>query len=151
MLGFCETCRDEIRYSIRGKNIEKCIKGKQVFYKCEIAICNECGNEMFIGEIRDRNLEKLEEAYNGYHDFMPSVAIAPGETIKENIVYLGIDEDMLAKDLEIKLEELTNILEGSDPINEELAIKLEKVIGPSKDFWLNLQKNYESNKIRLKE
>lgn len=150
MLGFCEGCRDYVEYSIVEERMGKNIKGNKVYYRAEKAICNECDKEIFIGEVRDRNLKRLEKAFDEYWDFKPKIAILPGETIKENMEYLKIDEKELAIRLDFDVDYLSCVLEGSKAITETLAIKLERVIGPSKDFWLNLEKEYQSNKRRLK-
>lgn len=82
--------------------------------------------------------------------FMPSVAIAPGETIKENMLFLGMNQKELAARLGITQKHLSNIMHGSAPITYETALKLESVIGASAQFWLNLETNYQLNQARLK-
>ncbi|TYO96917.1 HigA family addiction module antitoxin [Desulfallas thermosapovorans] len=83
--------------------------------------------------------------------FMPSVAIPPGETIKENMIFLGMSQRELAARLDITPKHLSNIINGNAPITYETALKLERVIGPSAQFWMNLETNYQLNKARLEE
>ena len=45
--------------------------------------------------------------------FMPSVAIAPGETIKENMLFLGMNQKELAVRLGITEKHLSNIINGT--------------------------------------
>lgn len=85
------------------------------------------------------------------NDFMPSVAIAPGETIKENMKFLGMNQRELASRLDITTKHLSNIINGKVPITNETALKLENVIGPSAQFWMNLETNYGLAKTRLEE
>ena len=80
---------------------------------------------------------------------MPSVAIAPGETIKENIRFLGISQKELATRLGITQKHLSNIMRGNAPITYETALKLETVIGASAQFWVNLEANYQLHHTRL--
>jgi len=83
--------------------------------------------------------------------FIPSVAIPPGETIKENMKFLGMNQKELAARLDITPKHLSNIINGNAPITYDTALKLERVIGPSADFWMNLETNYQLTKARLEE
>ena len=85
------------------------------------------------------------------NNFMPTVAIAPGETIKDNMEYLGMNQKELAARLDITEKHLSNIINGNAPITYDTALKLELVIGPSAQFWMNLESNYQLNKARLEE
>ncbi|EES91584.1 MULTISPECIES: type II toxin-antitoxin system antitoxin SocA domain-containing protein [Clostridium] len=63
MLGFCEKCHDMIEYSIKEVDKNKSIKSKNIKYKGKEAYCNECGEMIFVSDIRDYNLKMLDEAY----------------------------------------------------------------------------------------
>lgn len=63
MKGFCEKCHDIVEYSIREVKKQKEIKGRSIEYTAKEAYCNECGNEIFVSDIRDHNLAALDEAY----------------------------------------------------------------------------------------
>ncbi len=63
MLGFCEKCRDMVEYYIEEGEMTKNIKGKEIKYKGKVAYCDECKSEIFVAEIRDYNLMKLDEAF----------------------------------------------------------------------------------------
>ena len=76
------------------------------------------------------------------NDFMPTVAIPPGETIRENMEFLGMNQKELAARLDITQKHLSNIINGNAPITYDTALKLELVIGPSAQFWMNLETNY---------
>lgn len=85
------------------------------------------------------------------NNFMPTVAILPGETIRENMKYLGMNQKELATRLDITEKHLSNIINGNSPITYETALKLERVIGPSAKFWMNLESNYQLIKARIEE
>lgn len=87
---------------------------------------------------------------NNKTGFFPVVAIAPGETIKENIEFLGMTQEELAQRLNITGKHLSHIINGKAPITYETAIGLETVIGPSASFWMNLENNYQLHMARLK-
>lgn len=73
---------------------------------------------------------------------MSIVACAPGETIRENMNTMGLTIEEFAYELRISPHHLRKVLIAKAPIDEVLAIELERVVGPSKQFWLNLEKNY---------
>lgn len=80
---------------------------------------------------------------------MRRIAVAPGETIKEQMEEQNIDFNSLAVKLDLSYEELEDLLCGKLPINEELAKKLENVFDIEKDFWLSLQATYEDTLLGL--
>ena len=73
--------------------------------------------------------------------------INPNEIIKENMEFLGLD----SRDLEAKtgLNRMAwDLLEGGwMMIDFEIALNLEKAFGPSAEFWLNLEHNYQMAKL----
>jgi HTH-type transcriptional regulator / antitoxin HigA len=83
------------------------------------------------------------------NSFLPVIAIPPGETIKENMVFLGMTQEEMAIRLDITPKHLCNILNGNAPITYETALKLESVIGPSAEFWVKLESSYQLDKTRL--
>lgn len=88
---------------------------------------------------------------NESNSFEPTVAIPPGETIRENMKYLGMNQKELSTRLEMSPKHLSNIINGNEPITYETALKLETVIGPSASFWMNLETNHQLNRARLKQ
>ncbi|MBK5242789.1 HigA family addiction module antitoxin [Clostridium sp.] len=83
--------------------------------------------------------------------YTPTIAIPPGETIKENLEVLEMSQTELSARIGITTKHLSNIINGLAPITYETALKLEVVIGPSAEFWMNLEINYQLNRARLKE
>lgn len=88
---------------------------------------------------------------NNTEEFLPMIAIPPGETIKDYLEALDMTQNELATRLGITVKHLNNIINGNAPITYETAIKLERVIGPSANFWINLENNYQLDKARLDE
>ncbi len=82
-------------------------------------------------------------------DFLPSVAIAPGETVRENMRFLGMNQRELAIRLQITQKHLSNMINAKAPITYETALRLEAVIGASAQFWLNLESNYQLQRTRI--
>jgi putative zinc finger/helix-turn-helix YgiT family protein len=68
--GFCEQCHDIVNCDIKEEFKIKNIKGKKIEYKGKEAYCNKCGSNVFIAEIRDHNLKKLDDAYRKIEDII---------------------------------------------------------------------------------
>lgn len=82
-------------------------------------------------------------------EYQPVVAIPPGETIKENMEFLGMNQIELAARLDITTKHLCNILKGNAPITYDTALGLETVIGPKAEFWMSLEAGYQLNRTRI--
>lgn len=77
------------------------------------------------------------------------VAVPPGETIKELIEEEGILEAYLANKLGLSLDEIYDVLDGTNPITQQIADKLEEVLSPPSGFWMKLEEKYTSNIAKL--
>ena len=60
---YCIECRKETEYFLRKKNIVKNIRGKEYTFAITTAVCKECGNEMSIPGLIDRNVQEIDEQY----------------------------------------------------------------------------------------
>lgn len=60
---FCDMCRKEIKYDVREISREKEVRGVEFIYTAEEAYCKECGEEVFVAKIRDKNLKQMDLAY----------------------------------------------------------------------------------------
>jgi len=63
MRTFCPECRKEVEYQIKESVEKKEVRGLEFEYTAERAYCNECGSKIFIPEIHDQNLQKIDHAY----------------------------------------------------------------------------------------
>lgn len=63
---FCTMCRKEAEYTLQKSNITKVIKGKEYEFNITVAICRECGEEMSIPGLIDRNIREIDEQYRAY-------------------------------------------------------------------------------------
>jgi HTH-type transcriptional regulator/antitoxin HigA len=85
------------------------------------------------------------------YDFEPDWTVHPGRIVKE---FLDDDEytnEAFAKKVGWSVKFLEDLLDGKTSITNDMAEKFCKVLGMSKQFWLNLQANYEEDLIRLKK
>lgn len=77
--------------------------------------------------------------------------IHPGETLAEVLE----DRKMLQKELAIKTgvteKYISAVISGQENISSSFAKKLEYALNIEKDFWINLQANYEREKNYVRE
>lgn len=60
---FCERCRENVGYIIRAERMLGKLKGEMYEYMEEKAICNSCGDEVYVAKLSDRNLKALYDVY----------------------------------------------------------------------------------------
>lgn len=63
---FCTVCRKETEYTLQKRNITKMIKGVEYTFSITVAVCDECGEEMSIPGLIDRNIQEVDEQYRAY-------------------------------------------------------------------------------------
>jgi len=64
----------------------------------------------------------------------------PGEVISEEFLKpLGITQQAFADAMKLSRVGINAILNGRRTVTPETAFRLERVLGPSAQFWLNLQ------------
>ena len=84
-------------------------------------------------------------------NLIPKQATHPGEHLKDEIEARGIKQNDLAVDLDLPKSTISEIIRGKKPVNPDIALRLEKVLGISAKFWMNAQSNYEIDQRRIKE
>ena len=60
---FCIECRRETEYVLQKKDIIKNIKDKDYNFSITVAICTECGEEMSVPGLIDKNIREIDEQY----------------------------------------------------------------------------------------
>jgi addiction module HigA family antidote len=73
----------------------------------------------------------------------------PGRLIKADLEELGIGVAEAAAALGITRQQLYRVVNGESGISPDMALRLEKAIGSSADFWLRLQMSYDLAQARL--
>ncbi len=63
MRTFCPECRKDVEYQIEDSLEKKEVRGLEFEYTAERAYCNDCGSEIFIPVLHDKNLQKIDNAY----------------------------------------------------------------------------------------
>ena len=78
-------------------------------------------------------------------------AFHPGEFLLEEIEERGIIKKDFAQALDIFPNNLSLIFAGKRNISAQLAIKIEKQLGVSAEYWYNMQTLYDLQMARIEE
>ncbi len=74
---------------------------------------------------------------------MARTPIHPGEHLAEELKDLGMSAAELARQIDVPVNRLTDIVNSQRAITADTALRLGHWFGTSAEFWLNLQKLYE--------
>lgn len=70
--------------------------------------------------------------------------IHPGEILLEEYLKpMGISQYRLAKDINVDLRRINEIIHSQRSITADTALRLARYFGTSEGFWLNLQSRYD--------
>ena len=69
-IDFCTICRKETEYVLKKRNIKKNIKDVEYMFNITIAICRDCGEEMSIPGLIDRNIQEVDKQYRDYENIV---------------------------------------------------------------------------------
>jgi len=70
--------------------------------------------------------------------------VHPGEVLREEFLApLSVSAAALASAMDLAAAELEPVLAGVAPVTAELALRLNRALGPDARFWLNLQAQYD--------
>src|SRR5437667_11154375 len=83
-------------------------------------------------------------------EFQPDWVSAPGETIADILEQRKMSETDFARGIGKTREQVRNLLNGRETISEEVAQRLEPVIGGSAAFWIARERSYREGLQRLK-
>jgi addiction module HigA family antidote len=75
----------------------------------------------------------------------------PGRLIKADLDELGIGVAEAASGIGVTRQQLYRVINGENAISPDMALRLEKAIGSTADFWLRLQMNYDLAQARLRK
>jgi len=85
------------------------------------------------------------------NEYKSPIAIHPGESLREILEDENISQKSLATRTGLTPETISRIINGKLPITQETALKLERVLGVSRDYWMNFQNKYDSTLARIEE
>jgi antitoxin HigA-1 len=76
------------------------------------------------------------------------VAFHPGEFLLEEIEERGLKKAEFAKSIGLLPGNLSELFKGKRHINARMAVRLEKVLEISAEYWIGLQMAYDLNVAR---
>lgn len=76
------------------------------------------------------------------NNLKPARIVAPGQILKGELDARNITIQKLGQLLSLNDSAVNDIINGEAIISGDLALQLEKILGISADFWLNLEANY---------
>ena len=81
---------------------------------------------------------------SNYIEYKDTVAFHPGYYIKELVEESGLTQEDFAKRLDTTPKNLSVLISGNQSLSIDIAMKLSRMVGTSVEYWLNLQKKYDS-------
>ncbi|MEX8547035.1 MAG: HigA family addiction module antitoxin [Mucilaginibacter sp.] len=91
-----------------------------------------------MGNVFDKDGNELRTAFT-FH---------PGELLQEEVEARKLKKSDLAQQLGLLPGHLSELFKGKRHINARLAVKLEKILGVSAEYWLGLQSAYDLAEAR---
>lgn len=77
------------------------------------------------------------------------IAIPPGETIKEILFDRKMTLEHFTKQMNMSKDDISKLIDGGLKISEDIANRLELILGMPKKFWINLESIYQSKIKRI--
>ena len=109
---FFTICRKPAEYTLQKRNIIKTIKGMEYTFSITVAVCAECGEEMSIPGLIDRNIREVDEQYRAYE------GIVSADDIKKLMKIYKIGKAPLSLALGFGEVTVTRYLSGQIPSKE---------------------------------
>jgi len=73
----------------------------------------------------------------------------PGETLREDFLKpLGLSVNRLAIELHVPVTRMNDIVRERRAVTADTALRLARFFGTSPQFWMNLQANYELERVQ---
>jgi len=73
----------------------------------------------------------------------PLYPIHPGEILADELMELNKSPTELARELHVPANRISQLVAGKRAMTADTALRLERWLGVSAAFWMNLQKRYE--------
>jgi HTH-type transcriptional regulator / antitoxin HigA len=92
--------------------------------------------------------ERTLRGYESLADFAPEWIATPGDTIADLLEERDWSQADLATRTGFTKKHVHLLLQGKAPVSEDTALKLERVLGSSARFWMNLETQYREQLLR---
>src|SRR5215471_12105703 len=104
------------------------------------------GERKSCGEYRGRRLPLGEQAMRKRLIY----PVHPGEIVADELAELHKSPTQLARELHVPANRISQLVAGKRAMTADTALRLERWLGVSAAFWMNLQKRYELDIAREK-
>lgn len=78
------------------------------------------------------------------------IAIPPGTTIKEMLVDRGMNQNEFAARMDLSEKHVSRLINGDVQLTQDVALRLESVLGVPASFWNRLECNYRETLTKVK-
>ncbi len=109
---FCIECRKETEYLLQKKDIVKTIRDKAYTFSITVAVCAECGEEMSIPGLIDKNVQEVDKQYREVEGLVTI------EDIEKLMIIYKIGKAPLSLALGFGEVTISRYLEGQVPSKE---------------------------------
>lgn len=75
----------------------------------------------------------------------------PGKLIEANLEEFGLSVAEAAKGMKVTRQQLYNVIRGKSAVTPDMALRLEKAMGGSADFWVRMQSAYDLAQARKEQ
>ena len=86
----------------------------------------------------------------GYYESQTLLAIPPGATIKEQLLDRHMSQKEFAARMNLSEKHISRLINGEVQLTQEVALKLEFVLGVPAAFWNNLEAIYREKEVYLR-
>jgi len=87
---------------------------------------------------------------SNYLEYNDQMAFHPGYYIKELVDQSGLTQEDFAKRLDTTPKNLSLLIRGEQSMSIDMAVKLSRMEGTSINYWLNIQKTFDSLLAKFK-
>jgi len=78
-----------------------------------------------------------------------TIAIPPGETIREQLADRGVNQKEFALRMALTEKHISQLINGKVELTHDVALRLESVLGIPARFWNGLETNYREDLARV--
>ncbi len=135
---FCTACRKKTEYVLQKKNIEKTIREKDYSFQITVAVCAECGEEMNIPGLIDKNNLEIDE------QFRTAEGIVSIDDIEKLMKIYKIGKAPLSLALGFGEVTIARYMEGQIPSKEYSDIIREALVSP-----VYMKQKLSDNRMKL--
>lgn len=122
---FCIECRKDTGYFLQRKRIVKTIRGKEYEFNVTAAVCAECGAEMSIPGLIDKNVKEIDEQYREME------GLVTVEDIQKLMQIYKIGKEPVSLALGFGAVTVTRYLDGQIPSKEYSDVIREALSSPA--------------------